>query len=409
MTAKTVPMGKSDSQCENALALWKEKGVLSLVPYLNYLHISILVGTPLLGLYGLATCQHNLLTWAWAVVYYFWTGLGITAGYHRLFAHRAYKARFPLRFALAMLGAGAVEGSIRWWCRDHRAHHRYTDSTRDPYSAKEGFIWAHIGWMFIKQDATKIGKSDISDLNKDPLIRFQHRYYLLVSLFMGFVFPCLVAGLLWGDYRGGFFIAGVGRLVFVHHSTFCVNSLAHFVGSHTYDDRRTPRDSVITAFVTLGEGYHNFHHEFPQDYRNAIRFYQYDPTKWCIRMWQFMGLAYDLKKFSENVIQKGKLNMRMKNLELLRAKLDWGPDVNKLPVWDQATIDKKVAEGQNLIIVNKVVHDLKEFVLDHPGGSAIIKQRLGKDATHAFEGGVYQHSNAAHNMLDTLRVAKIEA
>ncbi|CAG8777494.1 7571_t:CDS:1, partial [Gigaspora rosea] len=105
--------------------------------------------------------------------------------------------------------------------------------------------------------------------------------------------------------NNSFFFAAVTRLLFVHHATFCVNSLAHYLGDTPFDDRRTPRDHFITAILSLGEGYHNFHHEFPMDYRNAIRFYQYDPTKWLIRFLSYFGVAHHLKKFPENEIQKG--------------------------------------------------------------------------------------------------------
>jgi stearoyl-CoA desaturase (delta-9 desaturase) len=128
---------------------------------------------------------------------------------------------------------------------------------------------------------------------------------------MGFGVPTMVPGLLWGDWRGGFFFAGAARLTFVHHvsepflrvlhlliilkSTFCVNSLAHWLGDTPFDDKHTPRDHIITALMTIGEGYHNFHHQFPMDFRNAIRWYQYDPTKWFIRVMQWAGLASHLK------------------------------------------------------------------------------------------------------------------
>lgn len=124
----------------------------------------------------------------------------------------------------------------------------------------------------------KPGAADVSDLTNNPVVRWQHRYYVPLIFGMGFIFPTVVAGLLWGDWRGGFFYAGAARLLFVHHSTFCVNSLAHWLGETPFDDKHTPRDHFITALCTIGEGYHNFHHEFPQDYRNAITWNGYDPT-----------------------------------------------------------------------------------------------------------------------------------
>lgn len=144
------------------------------------------------------------------------TGTGITAGYHRLWAHRSYNASKPLEYALAMAGTGAVEGSIKWWSRGHRAHHRYTDTPLDPYDAKKGFFWSHMGWMILKP-RRRPGVADVSDLSKSAVVRWQHRWYLQLILFMGFILPTLVAGIGWGDWKGGFFYAATTRLVFVHH------------------------------------------------------------------------------------------------------------------------------------------------------------------------------------------------
>merc|ERR1711871_1919131 len=178
-------------------------------------------------------------------------GLGITCGYHRLWSHRAFQAHPIVKYLLLVAGTGAFEGSIRWWCRDHRAHHRYTDN--DPYNAKRGFFYSHIGWMLVKQDPKRIGKANIADLNADWAIRWQHRNYLWLAPLISFVLPSIICGFGWGDFRGGFYLAGIARLVFVHHATFCVNSLAHTLGEQTFDDDHTPRDHFLTALVTLGE------------------------------------------------------------------------------------------------------------------------------------------------------------
>jgi len=115
-----------------------------------------------------------------------------------------------------------------------------------------------------------------------------------------------------GRLERSFFYAAIVRVVFVHHATFCVNSIAHSFGNQPFSDRETPRDHFITAIITLGEGYHNFHHEFPQDYRNAIKFWQYDPTKWLIRLLSFFGLTYNLQTFGTNEITMGKWQMKKK-------------------------------------------------------------------------------------------------
>lgn len=183
---------------------------------LNYLNCAILTITPLVGLVGAMYTPLKLKTAVFAVVYYYLTGLGITAGYHRLWAHRSYNASRPLEYALAIFGAGAVEGSIKWWSRGHRAHHRYTDTDLDPYNAHKGFWYSHVGWMLLKP-RRKPGVADVSDLSRNPVVRWQHKWYLELILIMGFLVPTLIPWMFWGDAQGGYVYAGVLRLCFVHH------------------------------------------------------------------------------------------------------------------------------------------------------------------------------------------------
>ncbi|RAL64282.1 hypothetical protein DID88_002174 [Monilinia fructigena] len=212
---------------------------------------------------------------------------------------------------------------------------------------------------------------------------WQHRNYIKTVIFMGMIFPCLVTGLGWGDWFGGFIYAGILRIFFVQQATFCVNSLAHWLGDQPFDDRNSPRDHVITALVTLGEGYHNFHHEFPSDYRNAIEWHQYDPTKWSIWIWKQLGLAYDLKQFK----------LLIGVFLLSNCQSSTGTHIKPKP-----------KNGRALVAVAGVIHDVTDFVKEHPGGKALITSGIGKDATAIFNGGVYNHSNAAHNLLSTMRV-----
>jgi stearoyl-CoA desaturase (delta-9 desaturase) len=369
---------------------------------LNWISFLVLTIPPFVGVVGAFYVKLQWQTAVWAVAYYFLTGLGITAGYHRLWAHRAYNASLPLQYILATLGAGSVQGSIKWWSRGHRAHHRYTDTDLDPYNAHKGFLYSHIGWMLVKP-RRKPGVADVSDLRHNPVVRWQHKHYISLILIMAFIVPTLVAYLAWGDAKGGFIYAGVIRLVFVHHSTFCVNSLAHWLGETPFDDKHTPRDHMVTAFVTIGEGYHNFHHQFPMDYRNAIRWYQYDPTKWTIWIMSKFGLASHLKVFPDNEVRKGQLTMELKKLRQTQEKLAWPSDSNDLPVisWESFTSQ---AEQRPLILISGFIHDVSNFIEEHPGGEHFIRNYIGKDATTAFFGGVYDHSNAAHNLLAMKRV-----
>lgn len=374
--------------------------------HINWIHTPLLLLTPLIATYGFFTTEIQSKTLIWTIIYYFLTGLGITAGYHRLWSHRAYKVTRPFEVFLIFISSGAVEGSIRWWCRHHRAHHRWTDTDSDPYGADKGLFHSHIGWMLLKSNPFRLERYDISDLSADPLKMIQHKYYGLFALGMGFVLPTLVPGIGWGDWKGGFYFAAVARLVFVHHATFCVNSLAHYLGDTPFDDRNTPRDHFITAILSLGEGYHNFHHEFPMDYRNAIKFYQYDPTKWLIKILSYVGITYDLKKFSENEIRKGQIIMLEKKLNEEKEKLDWGKPLDQLPVITYEKYEENAAKN-NWICIEGVIYDVTNFMNEHPGGKAMMTTSFGKDMTVAFNGGVYNHSNAARNLMASMRLAVV--
>ncbi|KZO98577.1 delta9-fatty acid desaturase [Calocera viscosa TUFC12733] len=398
-----------DNYVEHTLATTKELPPITLNNWwkeLNYVSTIVLTVTPCLAIYGIFTTKLVWQTALFSVFWYFVTGLGITAGYHRLWAHRSYNASVPLEYALALAGAGAVQGSIRWWSRGHRAHHRYTDTDLDPYNAHKGLLWSHIGWMLVKP-RRKPGVADVSDLAKNKIVRWQHQWYLQLLIIMAFLIPSIVPGFGWGDFRGGFFYAGAMRLTFVHHSTFCVNSLAHWLGTTPFDDKHTPRDHFITALVTVGEGYHNFHHQFPMDYRNAIKWYQYDPTKWFITVCYWLGLASHLKAFPEGEIKKGQLTMELKKLDRKSHTITWPKSSNDLPVITWESFQEQ-SLTRPLVLISGFIHDVSSFLDEHPGGRHLLAKMIGKDASTAFFGGVYDHSNAAHNLLAMMRVGVLQ-
>lgn len=372
----------------------------------NWPQATLLCVEPFIALYGIMTTSVMWQTVGFAVLWYFLTGFGITAGYHRLFAHRAYEATATLKYILLTLGAGSVQGSAQWWARGHRAHHRYTDTDLDPYSAHKGIFYSHIGWLLFKP-RRKPGAANVTDLTHDQTIQWQHRHYLSLAFVMAFIAPTLVCGLGWGDYRGGYFFAGVLRLFLLHHSTFCVNSLAHYLGDAPFDDRHSPRDHYITALVTLGEGYHNFHHEFPSDYRNALKWFQYDPTKHLISMFQFLGLAHSLKEFPQNEIQKGRYTMARKALDDLGNRITWPKRNTDLPMISFEDYQElaRQDDGRALVLIAGFIHDVSKFIDSHPGGRALLQGQVGKDATVAFYGGIHDHNTAAHNILAMMRVA----
>jgi stearoyl-CoA desaturase (delta-9 desaturase) len=240
------------------------------------------------------------------------TGLGITGGYHRLFSHRSYEAPWPVRLVMLLLGGAAVQESAVQWSRDHRQHHRCIDREGDPHNIHEGFWHGHLLWMFFKQNR-KASEAWPADLWRDPLIRFQHRFYLPIVALVSFLLPVGIAAL-WGDPWGGLIVAGMARIVVNHHFTFAINSVCHSLGRQTYSDRHSARDHWLSALFTYGEGYHNFHHEFSADYRNGHRFYHWDPTKWLIYVLSRLRLATNLRSFSAEFIAKRKISLQDKRL-----------------------------------------------------------------------------------------------
>ena len=256
------------------------------------------------------------------VVLFFVTGMSITAGYHRLWAHKTYEAHPVVKVFLAIGGAMALQNSILHWSSDHRVHHRHVDvNDKDPYSAKKGFWFSHMGWMLREYQAESYGDyRNCKDLLKDKVVMWQHNHYLAIVLAANFGITALL-GWINGDVLSMILIAGVFRLVMVHHVTFFINSLAHIWGSRPYTDTNTARDNGVIALFTFGEGYHNYHHIFEYDYRNGIKWYQYDPTKWLIKGLSYVGLTKNLRTCPEERIEKARLAMQLKYASQKVSKL----------------------------------------------------------------------------------------
>ena len=267
------------------------------------------VGTPLWAIsYGFDWFEIGV-----TIFLFYFTGMCITAGYHRLWSHKTYDAHPVVRTILAVGGAMTVQNSILHWSSDHRIHHRHVDvNDKDPYSAKKGFWFSHMGWMLREYQAARYADySNCKDLQKDKVVMWQHNYYVPIVLTANFGITGLL-GWLNGDILGMILLAGVTRIVLVHHVTFFINSLAHIWGSRPYTDTNTARDNGILAFFTFGEGYHNYHHIFEYDYRNGIKWWQFDPTKWLIKGLSFVGLTKNLRTCPEERIEKAKLAMQLK-------------------------------------------------------------------------------------------------
>lgn len=284
---------------------------------INWPNTLFLILVPLVGVVGTVyLALHHAIAWptiAVAVFYMIAGGISITAGYHRLYAHRTYRAHPLVRLFFLLFGAATFEGSVIEWSTDHRRHHRYVDTDRDPYNINRGFWYAHIGWLFVL-DGDKRDYSNVQDIREDKMAVLQDKYYVRLATFMSGILPALICSL-WGDPIGGFVIAGCVRTTLTQHATFLINSICHTWGKRTYTNRQTARDNWVTALLTFGEGYHNFHHQFALDYRNGIRFYHFDPTKWLIYGLSKVGLTGDLKRVSEHKIIAYRLRMDAERLQ----------------------------------------------------------------------------------------------
>ena len=271
---------------------------------------------------------YHAAAWIWFAVFLFANEMAITCGYHRLWSHCAYEARPELKVAFALFGAMALQNSVLNWSANHRTHHRYIDDPDlDPYCARRGFWFSHIGWMLRNYASGNPDLAVVRDLQRDPVVAWQHRHYYTIALTMNLGLPLLV-GQLSGDLWGVFLLAGVLRLVASHHFTFFINSLAHMWGSRPYTDENTARDNPVLALFTHGEGYHNFHHIFAHDYRNGVRWWQWDPTKWLIAGLQWVGLTRRLRRTPEFQIHRALLAMQFRHAQARLAQL---PAASRLP------------------------------------------------------------------------------
>ncbi|KAK2824347.1 hypothetical protein Q5P01_021522 [Channa striata] len=266
---------------------------------MSLLHISALYGLILIP-------SASVLTLAWTVLCYLISGLGITAGVHRLWSHRSYKASLPLRVFLAFANSMAFQNDIYEWARDHRVHHKYSETDADPHNVKRGFFFAHVGWLLVRKhpEVTAKGqKLELSDLKADKVVMFQRRHYKLSVVTICFLLPTLVPWYFWGESLDvAFFIPGLMRYAMVLNATWLVNSAAHIWGNRPYDKTIYPRENRMVAFSAMGEGFHNYHHAFPFDYSTSEFGWKLNPTSAFIDLMCFLGLAKDRKTVSKETI-----------------------------------------------------------------------------------------------------------
>jgi stearoyl-CoA desaturase (Delta-9 desaturase) len=304
---------------------WSNSGyhnMFSQFPFtrVNWLVSSFLIGTLFLSVTAVPLYLYFFgIDWFQVVLFlfmFFACGFSITLGYHRLFSHLTFRAHWLVRLFTVVFGAAAFESSVLWWSSEHRDHHKHVDHDQDPYSISKGLFHAHIGWLMFKlKPETTL--ENVVDLKKDPLLVWQHRHIHLIAFIAAFVFPTAIA-FGWGGWRsalGALLLAGVLRVVVLQHCTFCINSLCHYIGAQPYSSNCSARDSWLLAIITLGEGYHNYHHEFQYDYRNGVKPWQIDPTKWIIWALSTIGLAKQLRMVPPEKIILSELTEAQRKLE----------------------------------------------------------------------------------------------
>ena len=269
--------------------------------------------------------------WITCAVMVFVIGTAISAGYHRLFSHRAFKASLPVRFLLLVLGAASFENSALKWASDHRIHHHQVDDLeKDPYAIGKGFWFAHWTWVM---EAKEIPLQGVADLEKDPLVRWQHRNHFLIGAVVATI-P-LWLGLALGDFWGFVIVTVLLRIVLTHHTTFLINSAAHVFGSRPYSEDSSARDNWILAPLTYGEGYHNFHHTWQWDYRNGHRWYHWDSTKWILGGLGWMGLVREFRRVPSAAIERARIETEAVQL---RRRLDAKPAAVAHPLQERVAM-----------------------------------------------------------------------
>ena len=284
----------------------------------DWVNILFLTLTPVIGVAGTAayTWYAGFALWMPLLMFgmYLAVGMSICAGYHRFFSHKSYDAHPIVQSFFAFFGAMAAQNSILWWSSSHRVHHKYADKDWDPYNIQRGFWWAHMFWIFYRNDQRDDTFENSPDLLANPIVMWQHRWHKAILIVGGFGVPTLI-GAMFGDPLAGLLWGGFTRIVVIHHTTFFVNSLAHMLGKPAFNAEASARDNGLVALLTLGEGYHSFHHRFPADFRNGIHWYQWDPAKWFIGTMHVIGLAKGLLSTPLPQIEQARMRAALRVVE----------------------------------------------------------------------------------------------
>jgi len=249
-----------------------------------------------------------------AISFYALRMVGITAFYHRYFAHKAFKTGRLTQFIFALIGSAATQRGPLWWASHHRHHHHYSDTDKDIHSPKKGFFWSHVGW-FLSDKNFKTRLDLIPDFAKFKELIILDRFDILVPI------TCLILMYLLGIVLNIFFpslgTSGLQMLVWGYvistvvllHATLSINSFAHKIGSRRFKTSDTSRNNLLLAIITFGEGWHNNHHQFPSSARQGIRWWEIDLSFYLIKTMEKVGLVWSVKP-GPNEIQ---INRALKN------------------------------------------------------------------------------------------------
>ncbi|MCZ4125199.1 acyl-CoA desaturase [Streptomyces sp. H39-S7] len=273
---------------------------ITLGAFIGVPFVALVAAIPLVWGWGMSWLDLGLM-----VGMYFIGCHGITIGFHRYFTHGAFKAKRPLRIALAVAGSLAVEGPVVRWVADHRKHHKYSDADGDPHSPwrygetvpalMKGLWWAHIGWMFDTERTPQ--EKYAPDLMKDPAIRMISRQFLAFTL-ISLAIPPLVGGLVTMSWTGAFtafFWGSLIRVGLLHHVTWSINSICHAVGNRPFKSRDRSGNVWWLAILSCGESWHNLHHAEPTSARHGVLRGQIDSSARVIRWCEQLGWASDVR------------------------------------------------------------------------------------------------------------------
>nr|CAD7609549.1 unnamed protein product [Timema genevievae] len=203
----------------------------------------------------------------------------------------------------------AFQNTIFDWVRDHRVHHKFSETNADPHNSNRGFFFAHVGWLMTRKHPEVIRRGqqlDMSDVVNDPVVAFHHKYFTSLKLLFCFFLPIMIPPFLWGEsWSNSIMAIGVVRYVLSLNFTWLVNSAAHLWGNKPYDKRINPAENRMVALVAMGEGWHNYHHVFPWDYKAAeLGNYSLNVTTFFLDLFAKIGWAYDLKCPSQDLVRR---------------------------------------------------------------------------------------------------------